>query len=106
MQMLCLEDYYDSSVWAQRKRRWVSEGGVMECFVCGSADRVDLHHKSYIRLGEEHHDDLVPLCRQHHHDTHALLKERPRACRGLSDAHIALRTRVKPTVEAVAAPGR
>lgn len=106
MSLLCLEDYYESPQWSRRKKRWLADGGVMECFICEATERVDLHHTSYIHLGDERHEELIPLCRQHHRDTHALQHERPRVCRGLSDAHLVLRDRVKTTVEAVAAPGR
>jgi hypothetical protein len=39
------------------------------CVVCRDKN-VDLHHRTYARLGEEHLDDLVPLCRTHHDQLH------------------------------------
>jgi hypothetical protein len=40
-----------------------------QCAVCWDP-HVDLHHKTYRRLGEELLDDLVPLCRDHHDELH------------------------------------
>lgn len=36
---------------------------------------VDLHHKTYKRLGEERLTDLLPLCRLHHDLAHDLEQE-------------------------------
>jgi hypothetical protein len=91
---LCLDDYYASPLWAGRKRQWVADGGVMTCFVCGTDERIDLHHLTYRTLGSEAHEELVPLCRDHHEQAHALARIRPRVCRGLAVAHIVLAERV------------
>jgi hypothetical protein len=39
------------------------------CVVCADPN-VDLHHRTYARLGEEHLTDLVALCRLHHDQLH------------------------------------
>ena len=44
-------------------------GRPQSCVVC-RAPNVDLHHRTYLRLGEERLDDLVPLCRLHHDRLH------------------------------------
>jgi len=44
------------------------------CRVCADPN-VDLHHRTYIRLGDEKMTDLEPLCREHHEAVHDLEEE-------------------------------
>ena len=63
------QQYLDSDEWATRK--WIYElENTKRCVFCGSKDRVDLHHRSYDRLGNEADDDLMWLCRTHHQEYH------------------------------------
>jgi len=39
---------------------------------CGSWDRLQVHHLTYERLGEERPEDLVVLCARHHLEMHGL----------------------------------
>lgn len=56
-----LEEYLGSDLWRETKRRYRSSDYPQRCLICGSCD-IDLHHRSYARLGEEELFDLVPLC--------------------------------------------
>jgi hypothetical protein len=65
--------YLRSPEWAEVKRRYRSSKLPQTCVVCGSK-KVDLHHKTYERLGKERLTDLVPLCRSHHKWLHRRVK--------------------------------
>jgi hypothetical protein len=47
-----------------------------ECVICGSKEHVNLHHRTYERLGHERFEDVVPLCRAHHDRLHKVFKEK------------------------------
>jgi hypothetical protein len=64
--------YIQSNAWRDVKRRYRASKLPQGCYICGSRP-VDLHHKTYKRLGREHLTDLLPLCRTHHDATHTLL---------------------------------
>lgn len=72
--MLDYREYIWSPAWTEVKRRYRTSGLPQDCYICG-ADRVDLHHKTYKRLGRERLTDLLPLCREHHSAAHRLLNE-------------------------------
>lgn len=62
-------DYLNGSEWAEAKGRYRASGKLQSCLVC-RAPNVDLHHRTYGRLGAERLDDLVALCREHHEQLH------------------------------------
>ena len=68
--------YIKSSEWADvRKRYFKSKLWKKVCYCCGKKDvRVDLHHKTYKRLGYEKLCDLIAICRNCHNKTHELVK--------------------------------
>lgn len=69
--------YLRSDAWAATKARYRASRMPQTCRICDSTP-VDLHHRSYRRLGAEYLRDLVPLCRAHHNDLHKLLARIPR----------------------------
>jgi hypothetical protein len=60
--------YLRSAHWRDVKKRYRASKFPQSCF-CGET-RVDLHHRTYKRLGRERLSDLVPLCRKHHDEVH------------------------------------
>ena len=66
--------YIRSSEWEQKKRKYRASRLPQGCVVC-DCHQVDLHHRSYKRLGNEYLTDLIPLCRAHHRDLHAYHRE-------------------------------
>jgi 5-methylcytosine-specific restriction endonuclease McrA len=42
------------------------------CVVCGSTQKIQIHHKSYKRLGHESKKDLAALCERCHMEAHDL----------------------------------
>jgi hypothetical protein len=71
-------EYLRSPEWAAVKWRYKHSKLPQGCQVCG-ARPVDLHHRSYKRIGgSEYLRDLVPLCRTHHKQVHAEHQGGPR----------------------------
>ncbi|MHB8335665.1 MAG: hypothetical protein ACYDEH_12330 [Acidimicrobiales bacterium] len=80
-------DYPDeakSPEWIARRKRWVREWFTVKsyaptCLVCHRdwtlAD--DLHHVTYLHLGEELFTDLLPLCHDDHVKMHELFERDP-----------------------------
>lgn len=66
--------YVRSDAWAAVKARYRKSKLPQKCVVCQSAV-VDIHHKTYDRLGAERLTDLVPLCRKHHDRVHERVGE-------------------------------
>ncbi len=61
--------HINSDRWARRRLRAIDEvGGV--CQVCGSTDRIQVHHLSYDNLGNEKPEDLLVVCRECHRKVH------------------------------------
>jgi hypothetical protein len=70
-------DFLDSPVWRVTRRQalvragfrcqWVVPGMTIRC---GSRHRLEVHHLTYARIGDEDPDDLVVLCRAHHLSAH------------------------------------
>lgn len=61
--------YINSKKWNKRRRLYFALNG-NTCAICGSRERLNLHHKTYARLGCELDIDLVPLCGDHHDEFH------------------------------------
>ena len=57
--------YLRSAEWAAR-RSWKIAEADGRCQVCDSAIGLEVHHRTYERLGDERQSDLVVLCRQCH----------------------------------------
>jgi len=80
--------YIQSEAWRRKRRKYFTSkmyktyptgkaAGKFVCYACGSSDRLDLHHKTYKRLGNENITvDLVPLCKVCHDDVHKLQKSK------------------------------
>ena len=70
-------NYLAGSVWAKTKRRFRESSYCKNvCFVCGARDTIlDLHHKSYARIGNEELTDLIELCPACHGGVHSATKE-------------------------------
>jgi hypothetical protein len=77
--------YIRSPAWAEKKRQYYaskmyktlkSRNNGWICYCCFANDKpLDLHHRTYKRLGEENIAvDLVPVCRDCHEKIHKLHK--------------------------------
>ena len=45
------------------------------CRVCASTEKLEVHHRTYVRLGRERPDDLVTLCWRCHRRFHGTYDE-------------------------------
>jgi 5-methylcytosine-specific restriction endonuclease McrA len=66
--------YIQSREWATRRRLAIARARC-RCQVCNSPDWLEVHHRTYERLGCEDPEDLTVLCR----DCHGLFHEVKRA---------------------------
>lgn len=61
--------YLRSAKWkSKRKARIFQDSG--QCVFCGSRHKLEVHHKTYQRFGNEQLNDLVTLCEACHKKTH------------------------------------
>ncbi len=65
-----LKEYLRSHLWRQAKQRYRRSVFPKRCLVC-NVRKVQLHHRTYERIGNEKLADLAPLCRTHHKQLHA-----------------------------------
>lgn len=63
--------YLASPHWRSTKASFRASDLPQVC-ICGEVDNLDLHHKTYARLGCEHLEDLILLCRNCHRMVHVL----------------------------------
>lgn len=67
-------DYITSDEWREFRIKYY-ETHKKECRACGSKLKVNLHHKTYKRLGAERLADVVPLCEYHHSELHKKVRK-------------------------------
>lgn len=78
-------EYLASALWEHNRLR---VRGPRQCWVCGSKDDINVHHRTYASLGDEKPRHLLRLCRSCHHALHELVRDTQIALWG---AHIKLR---------------
>jgi len=57
--------YLKTDEWAERAAACIAAAG-HRCAVCNGRTRLEAHHRTYERLGNERPDDLTCLCRRCH----------------------------------------
>ena len=73
------QDYLKSDAWKLKAEDAKLRAG-NRCQVCYSADRLEVHHRTYTRLGNEEPMDLTVLC----HPCHALFHGKMDAGRAIT----------------------
>ena len=64
-------DYLASPHWADlRQRYFASKLYKGRCFSCRETKAIELHHRTYARLGREYLGDMVALCHACHQKVH------------------------------------
>lgn len=66
------EDYIKSDEWKKR-REWALYFWEYRCSLCFSEDDLQVHHRTYQRLGNENLNDLIVLCKSCHERFHERL---------------------------------
>ena len=81
------KEYIQSSAWRQKRKEFFASdlwktypagkrAGKFVCYCCSADERLDLHHRSYARLGSELiSNDLICVCRDCHNRIHELQRE-------------------------------
>jgi hypothetical protein len=69
-------DYLESPQWSMRRQIHLDQAA-NRCQLCNqNGNTLDVHHKTYERVGRERFDDLIVLCRSCHNRVHAIIEDR------------------------------
>ena len=68
-------DYLKTDHWKNTRERYKQSKFKYKCIACGTDKKLNLHHKSYKRVGNERLTDLVWLCEECHLKVHVKEKE-------------------------------
>ena len=63
--------YLGSEHWAE-VRAWAVKWAGSRCMVCNASDPLQVHHRTYERLGHESRTDVLALCERCHKKAHDL----------------------------------
>ncbi len=67
-------EYLNSKHWALLRQQYIPKD--MKCSMChNKCDSLQLHHLTYMHIGNEKADDLLPLCENCHKLIHKVPKE-------------------------------
>lgn len=80
LRRLPYRDYLQTAHW-QRVRILALDRAQRACALCSETSRLEVHHRTYARLGFEQPEDVIVLCTTCHGKHHDRL---PTAVRGLS----------------------
>ena len=64
--------YITSKKWQARRVSFFHTRGRRDCQACGATDDVQVHHRTYERLGRELDSDMTALCQRCHDAVHRL----------------------------------
>lgn len=71
--MLDYLTYINSPEWRTKARSAKEQAG--ECALCTSTKNLEVHHRTYARLGHEPQSDLIVLCGRCHRRHHGTYDE-------------------------------
>lgn len=71
-QVLNYREYLRSPEWRAIRAEKLRQAG-NQCALCPNTKRLEVHHRTYDRLGKERPDDLIVLCDRCHRRQHAVL---------------------------------
>ena len=66
--------YLKSDTWRQKAKQTVKQAGY-KCALCSGVIGLQVHHRTYKRLGRELPEDLIVLCRACHERHHQIKSE-------------------------------
>lgn len=67
------EDYLQTPEW-KAKREEILDRDEHRCRLCNTTEKLRVHHRTYIRLGDEDPNDLTTLCDDCHKNFHQQMK--------------------------------
>lgn len=62
-------DYINSDAWQERRKERL-EFAESRCELCNRSSDLEVHHRTYERLGDENLNDLIVICKTCHHQFH------------------------------------
>lgn len=65
LQSMPYSEYLRSPEWQEKRKKALRFAG-FKCQLCNSAERLNVHHRTYERLGQELLGDLITLCNDCH----------------------------------------
>jgi hypothetical protein len=79
--------YINSPIWRKKVEEYFSRHR-RRCWLCGTTDKIQLHHQTYENMGREEDSDLLPVCETHHRAIHEYHRQYGGV---LADASVALK---------------
>jgi hypothetical protein len=70
------DEYLKTEEW-QMQRQAALRRANYQCFMCRNKTKLEVHHRTYERLGAELPEDLIVLCEPCHRRHHGMLAPRP-----------------------------
>jgi len=83
-------DYLDSNHWKNFRRTYLENLGLYRCEFCHAGAPLNLHHKTYKRLGNENLDDVVLVCESCHTAIHKYYDADPNVTLPRATDHVRL----------------
>src|SRR5712671_1523701 len=69
------EEYLRTPEWTQKRDQTLERDGY-HCRVCNSSENLHVHHRTYVRRGNENiNEDLTTLCRKCHEHFHQRINQ-------------------------------
>lgn len=68
-------EYLTSDAWRRLAGEAKARAGY-ECILCASSSHLEVHHRTYARIGRERLEDLIVLCWQCHRRHHGTLRSK------------------------------
>ena len=68
-------EYLSTAHWKELRERKLASKTSYRCYACGKRSGLELHHKTYKRIGKEWLNDVIWLCRDCHESTHTFERE-------------------------------
>ena len=72
---LSYSDYLKSKEWQLIRRKAYKRPHLKKCYVCGSTDKLELHHRSYNTIGTTDLRNVRAVCRTCHQAIHDYSKQ-------------------------------
>jgi hypothetical protein len=90
-------DYLKTEHWRIFKENFLaSKSSKKKCYCCGNKNNLQIHHKTYKRIGFEKNADVIEVCDNCHRMVHEMLKNNPdRSVINLRNAEQNRKTKIK-----------